>query len=163
LEAASVAQQTIRAFDEILWSVNPKNDTLLSLSHYICRHAEEVLGPAGIACHFQLAESFPDLLLPPNCRHGLLLAVKEALHNVIKHAHARKVEIKCVMEAERVFLVRVADDGRGMVWPAETTAAKGRQGQGLENFDRRLKELGGECLINSAPGQGTQVTFRLPI
>jgi signal transduction histidine kinase len=162
-EAASVAQQTIRAFDEILWSVNPKNDTLLSLSHYICRHAEEVLVPAGIACHFKLAESYPDLLLPPNCRHGLLLAVKEALHNVIKHAHARKVEIQCVMEAERVFLVRVVDDGCGMVLPVVKTVSKGRQGQGLENLDRRLKELGGDCVIHSAPGQGTQVTFRLPL
>lgn len=54
VEAASVAQQTIRAFDEILWSVNPKNDTLHSLSHYLCRYAEETLRPAEISCRCPL-------------------------------------------------------------------------------------------------------------
>lgn len=162
-EAASVAQQTIRAFDEILWSVNPKNDTLLSLSHYICRYAEELLSPAGIAHHFDLAESYPNLLVPPNCRHGLLLAVKEVIHNIIKHAAAKKVDIKCAMETDRLFFVRVTDDGQGMGSAAGAPVPNRRQGQGLENLARRMSELGGECSIESKPGQGTGVTLRLPL
>jgi signal transduction histidine kinase len=162
-EAANVAQQTIRAFDEILWSVNPKNDTLHSLSHYVCRYAEETLAPAGLSYRFELDESFPDLPLPPHCRHGLLLAVKEVLHNVIKHAAARRVTIKCGMESDRVYVIRVTDDGRGIDPQNSASASRGRPGQGLENLQRRLKELGGECLIESRPGQGTQITFRLPL
>jgi signal transduction histidine kinase len=163
LEAANAARQTIRAFDEILWSVNPKNDTLHSLSDYICRYAEETLASAGINYRFHLDESFPSMLLPPNCRHGLLLAVKEALHNVIKHASAKRVDIQCGMETERVFLVRVADNGCGLDLSARATVPHRREGLGLENLRRRLEELGGECRIESAPGQGTQVTFRLPL
>jgi signal transduction histidine kinase len=163
VEAAQVAQQTVRAFDEILWSVNPKNDTLHSLSHYICRYAEENMAPAGIACRFELDDSFPNLLLLPNCRHSLLLAVKEVLHNVIKHARARRVEIKCGMETNRVFLVRLSDDGRGMDSRAGVSSPAAREGQGMENLRRRLTELGGTCVIESQSGQGTQVTFRLPL
>lgn len=162
-DAASVAQQTIRAFDEILWSVNPRNDTLHSLSHYICRYAEETLGPAGITYRFNLDETFPDLKLPPNCRHGLLLAVKEALHNIIKHAAAKRVEIGCTMAADRVFLVRVADDGCGTDLYTVAAAPQLVHGHGLENLRRRLQELGGECRLESAPGKGTQVIFRLPL
>ena len=163
IEAASVAQQTIRAFDEILWSVNPKNDTLHSLSHYICRYAEETLGPAGISYRFELDETFPNLPLPPNCRHSLLLAVKEVLHNILKHAAAKNVSIKCGMETERLFFVRLTDDGCGMELNGVGVAPTGRQGLGLENLRHRLKELGGECLIESGPGKGTQVTFRLTL
>ena len=162
-EAAQVSQQTIRAFDEILWSVNPRNDTLHSLSHYICRYAEETLAPAGIAHHFDLDESFPNLLLPPNCRYGLLLAVKEVLHNVIKHASASRVEIKCGMENERLYLVRVADNGRGIGSRVEAAVSSRREGLGLESLRRRMAELGGTCVIESPPEGGTMVTLRLPL
>jgi signal transduction histidine kinase len=163
IEAANVAQQTIRAFDEILWSINPKNDTLRSLSHYICRYAEETLAPAGVRHRFDLDESFPALPLPPHCRHGMLLAVKETLNNVLKHAAASRVEIRCGMESGRVFLVRVTDDGRGFDRDGSDTELPRRQGLGLENLQRRLEELGGECHIESRFGHGTQVTFRLPL
>lgn len=163
LEAASVAQQTIRAFDEILWSVNPKNDTLVSLSHYLCRYAEEMLAPAGMVHHFVLPESYPNRLVPPNSRHGFLLAVKEVLHNVIKHSRAKKVEIRCSVEAEQAFVVQIRDDGCGMVLPRPPGPDGAREGQGLENLKRRLQELGGDCLIESQPGHGTQVVLRLPL
>jgi signal transduction histidine kinase len=162
-EAAQVSQQTIRAFDEILWSVNPRNDTIHSLSHYICRHAEETLAPAGIAHHFDLDESFPDRMLPPHCRHGLLLAVKEVLHNVIKHASASRVEIKCGMEDDRQYRVRVSDDGRGIDSRAATAGPARREGLGLESLRRRMAELGGTCVIESPPAGGTVVTLRLPL
>lgn len=163
-EAASVAQQTIRAFDEILWSINPKNDTALSLSHYLCRYAEEVLGPAGIAHHFRLGESYPERMLPPQVRHGVLLAVKEALHNVIKHSGAQRVEMHCCMETEHRFHVSIADDGRGMPsGESKNPSPKRRQGQGLANLERRILELGGQCTIESRSGKGTTVTLRLQI
>ena len=162
LEAANVAQQTIRAFDEILWSINPKNDTVKSLSHYICRYAEETLGPAGLRCQFELDEVIPEVNLPPQSRHSLLLAVKEALHNISKHAGARRVNIKCGMEGERTFSVQITDDGRGFNSEASAGTAS-RQGQGLENLRRRLADLGGECRIESQPGRGTCISFRLQL
>ena len=162
-EAALVARQTIQAFDEILWSVNPKNDTLQSLSHYLCRATEENLAPSGVGHHFELDESFPGLPLPPHCRQGLLLAVKEVLHNILKHAAASRVELQCTVADGAVFVVRVADDGRGFDPEAVPAGPRTRQGQGLENIRRRLAEIGGECRIESRPGHGTTVTFRLPL
>lgn len=159
-EVASVARQTILAFDEILWSINPSNDTLQSLSHFLCRRTEEILAPANVTYQFTLDEALPDRLVPPQRRHGLLLAVKEALHNILKHAAASRVELQCTMDGE-VFVVCVADNGRGFDVHA-MPAAQGRHGHGLDNMRRRLAELGGECHLASSLGGGTRITFRLP-
>ncbi|MCE9609013.1 MAG: ATP-binding protein [Chthoniobacter sp.] len=162
VEVANVARQTILAFDEILWSVNPRNDTLQSLSHYLCRRTEEILAPAQVAHHFSLDESLPERIVPPQCRHGLLLAVKEALHNILKHARATCVEVQCTMDGG-AFVVRVADNGCGFDPQTVAAAPPGRQGHGLENMRRRLAELGGSCHLESHPGGGTRITFRLPL
>ncbi len=161
-EVANVARQTILAFDEILWSINPKNDTLQSLSHFICRRTEEILAPANVAYQFELDESFPDRFVPPQRRHGLLLAVKEALHNILKHAVASRVELQCTMDGG-VFSVSVTDNGHGFDPHDVSAGAQGRRGHGLENMRRRLAELGGECQIESSVGSGTRITFRLPL
>jgi signal transduction histidine kinase len=161
-EVANVARQTILAFDEVLWSINPKNDTLQSLSHYICRRTEEILAPANLTYQFELDEFFPDRFVPPQRRHGLLLAVKEALHNILKHAGATRVGLRCMMDGA-VFVVTVADNGRGFNPQELATGAQGRQGHGLDNMRRRLAELGGECSIDSHVGSGTRVSFRLPL
>jgi len=161
-EVADVARLTILAFDEILWSINPKNDTLQSLSHFICRRTEEILAPANLTCQFALDESFPARFVPPQRRHGLLLAVKEALHNILKHAAATRVEVRCAMDG-RDFVVTIADNGRGFNPETVASAAPRRHGHGLDNLRRRLAELGGACHIDSHPGTGTRLTFRLPL
>ena len=112
-EVASCARETIQAFDEILWSVNPKNDTLPSLCHYVCRRAEEMLSPAGLTYRFHVQDPMPDLPLPPNSRHQLLLAVKETLHNILKHARARHVQVRCELEDHRRLRIEIQDDGCG--------------------------------------------------
>jgi alpha-galactosidase len=161
LEVASVARQTIQAFDEILWSINPANDTLQSLSDYICRSTEGILAPVDVAFQFILDESFPARPVPPKLRHAMLLAVKEALHNILKHADARRVQVRCTME-DATFVVRITDDGLGFDPQDVRSDAGGRQGHGLENMHRRLTELGGACDIESQIGRGTTITFRLP-
>ncbi|MEI6655653.1 MAG: ATP-binding protein, partial [Verrucomicrobiota bacterium] len=117
--------------------------------------------PANLTYQFELDESFPDKFVPPQRRHGLLLAVKEALHNILKHAGATRVEVRCAMEGND-FVVGVTDNGRGFDPQANATGDQGRQGHGLDNMRRRLAELGGEWRIDSHVGSGTRITFRLP-
>lgn len=162
-EVASCARETIQAFDEILWSVNPKNDTLPSLCHYVCRRAEEMLSPAGLTYRFHLQDPMPDLPLPPNSRHQLLLAVKETLHNILKHARARHVQVRCELEDHRRLRIGIQDDGCGFDPSAIRPTPGQRRGMGLEDLRHRLTSLGGECHIESTPGQGTRVSFLLPL
>lgn len=163
LEVASCARETIQAFDEILWSVNPKNDTLPSLCHYICRRVEEMLAPAGITYRFYLQEPMPDRPLPPNSRHQVLLAVKEALHNILKHAKAHNVQVICELNSQNRLRIEIKDDGCGFD-PRNIVREPGqRRGMGLDDMNHRLTILGGECHMSSTAGMGTRITFDIPL
>ncbi len=162
IEVAGVARQTIQAFDEILWSINPRNDTLQSLSHYICRCAEEIFGPTEVALQFALEDAFPNRTVPPHQRHGMLMAAKECLHNILKHSGATQVRVRCMVK-DGAFIVRMTDNGRGFDPQAVSAEARGRRGHGLENMRQRMAGLGGKCQIESQAGSGATITFRLPL
>ena len=86
-------------------------------------------------------------------RH-LLLAFKESLHNVRKHASARRVSIELSPQGRRLEL-RIIDDGVGF------TTATATDGHGLANLRHRASALGGEARITSAPGNGTTVILSI--
>lgn len=82
----------------------------------------------------------------------LALALRESVTNIIRHARARRVSARFVVEGERVVLV-VRDDGRG-------GARLG--GNGLTGMRERVEALGGALSVVSLAGQGTQLELRLP-
>ena len=72
--------------DEIVWAVNPRQDSLDGLVTYSCQFAQEYLTMAGIQCRLDVPDRLPVVTLTADIRHNLFLAVKEALNNVVKHA-----------------------------------------------------------------------------
>jgi signal transduction histidine kinase len=87
----------------------------------------------------------------------LALAVKEALTNALKHSGAQTVRLRLKWEAPDLA-VSVEDDGAGL--PART---EGELADGLRNQAARMKDIGGKVEIQSSPGRGTQVTFRVKL
>lgn len=88
--------------------------------------------------------------------------VQEAVNNIIKHAHASRAEFAITREVREVQL-RIHDNGRGFA-PAATAASAARPGGfGLTGMAERVRMLKGTRLIDSAPGQGTTITIKLPI
>jgi len=87
------ACEMVVALDEIVWAMNPTNDSLASLVSYFCLYAERFLGLANI--HWQLEEpaGAPDLVVNLKSRHQLFLAFKEALNNVVRHSKATEVRL----------------------------------------------------------------------
>jgi signal transduction histidine kinase len=161
------ARELTRAMDEIVWAVNPKHDTLDSLASYLGRFAQDFLGAAGIRCRLRLPLELPQWPLTAEVRHNLFLAFKESLHNAVKHAAATEVQVALKVEPAS-FVLSVKDDGCGFrpASPAAQTPpdpARSANGNGLVNLRRRLKEIGGDCEIKSAPRAGTDVTFRVPV
>ena len=76
-EISETARETILAFDEIVWAVNPRNDTLADLIHYLCRHAEEFFEGSATHCVFDLPKVITPVMLPTEVRHQVFLAAKE--------------------------------------------------------------------------------------
>ncbi len=163
-QISDTARELTRAMDEIVWAVNPQNDTLDSLTTYVSRFAQEYLNVAGVQCRLDVPAQLPALPLTSEVRHNLFLAVKEALNNVIKHARAREVWLR-LNATETSFTLVIQDDGRGFEAerraPADASAGRLCSGQGLDNLAKRLSAIGGRCLVQSEPGHGTRVELRV--
>ncbi len=155
---AETARDTIRAMDEIVWAINPKNDSLKEMADYLVHYAEEFIRPSGIACELDVPLNVPGIPLTAEVRHNLFMVVKEALHNAVKHAAARRITLGLAFQPDRQLWISVSDDGRGFSPDHETSV-----GNGLENMDRRMRDIGGELKLQSAAGQGTTVTMLLPL
>lgn len=156
-EMADTARATHRAFAEIVWAVNPRNDTVRSLAHYICRHAEEFFDGSPVSCLFSLPDALSDLPVQPKPRHQLFLAVKEGLNNILKHAAATQVNI-AIRLTDTGLGVELSDNGRGF-----DPALKSARGDGLRNMHERMRDAGGTLSLVSNSGVGTRLTFEIPL
>ena len=152
------AVDLVRSVDEIVWAVNPANDTVERFVNYLAQSTEQFLEAAGLRVRFDIPEQLPAGTLTGVQRHGLFLAVREALNNAVKHARADLVRLEIQVDAARLRIT-VEDNGCGF-----EPEATGREGihEGLENMRRRLEEIGGRFSLASRPGGGTRVEFQMP-
>jgi PAS domain S-box-containing protein len=98
--------------------------------------------------------------ISPNVEVALYRIVQEALNNITKHARAAHVSIRIRKDQNRIHLT-VTDDGAG--FDVQTVMGqKGRSGLGLIGIRERLIPLRGECIINSSPGKGTEISVQVP-
>ncbi len=155
---SQTARDLIGALDEIVWAVDPKNDTLENFANYLCRYASEFFENSSVLCELQIPTELPHVSLTADVRHNLFLAVKESLNNVLKHAKANKVVVQLVAD-ENHIAVTIHDDGAGIPLQNPANAATKRVGNGLKNMQHRLNSVGGTCKLDSTPGKGTVVSF----
>jgi signal transduction histidine kinase len=158
-QISQTARETTRSLDEIVWAVNPSNDTLEGLVNYACKYAQEYLALAGLRYRAEVPAQLPAIAIPPEVRHNVFLAFKEAVNNVVKHAQASEVWIRLRWEPDR-FTLSIEDDGRGM-GGLDAKAARARNGLG--NMRKRMEDLHGEFSIGPGAGNGTQVRLTAPI
>ena len=142
------ARQAVQSLDEIVWAVNPRNDTLAQRIIHIGQFALDYLQVAGVRCRLDFPDELPDREVSSDARHGLFLVVKEALNNVVKHARADEVRLRLALSPEGLR-IEIEDDGRGFEGGAGDPWA-----DGLRNMRQRTQELGGECRIASQSGAG---------
>jgi signal transduction histidine kinase len=143
--------------DEIVWAVNPKRDSVQEFSSYVCTYAESFLAKRNLHCRFEVDPEMANAILDLPTRRNLLLAVKEALRNVVRHSHATEVFLRLDNHGD-YFTVIIEDNGTGFD-PARTGGSR----NGLTNMTDRLKLIGGQCQIASMPGIGCRVHFTVPL
>jgi signal transduction histidine kinase/ligand-binding sensor domain-containing protein len=165
-QITGVTCELMQAMDEIVWAVNPKNDTLDSLVCYLGDFADEYLRAARIRLRINLPESLPSWHLTSEVRHNLFLAVKEVLNNVVKHSMATEVVFELKLDSN-VALLRIHDNGRGIRANSGNADLMNDglhrpSSNGLENLKKRAAAIGGCCLIRSDPETGTHVEFNIP-
>jgi signal transduction histidine kinase len=97
-----------------------------------------------------------NLTLPLNVEVALYYIAQEALNNVLKHAHAKSVDI-LLRKRKTNYVLEIKDDGQGFITKKENLGC-----MGLNNMKERAMMAGGKLRIESHLGQGTKITVNIP-
>jgi len=158
-QISQTARETTRSLDEIVWAVNPSNDTLEGLINYACKYAQEYLALAGLRYRTDVPVQLPAVPVPPEVRHNVFLAFREAVNNVVKHAQASEVWIRLQLHPDR-FILSIEDNGRG---PGDLESSAARMRNGLRNMRKRMKDIHADFFITAGSPGGTLVRLTVPL
>jgi ligand-binding sensor domain-containing protein/signal transduction histidine kinase len=154
---SSTARDMVRALDEIVWAVTPRNDTLKSLVEYFGLFADEFIEDSVMRCRIERPLEIPHRVISSEVRHNLFLVFKETLNNAMKYSGGSEIKVQISILNGQLKIV-MADNGRGF-----DVASRRGAGNGLENMQRRMEEIGGNYELSSAPGQGVQTILSAPL
>jgi ligand-binding sensor domain-containing protein/signal transduction histidine kinase len=156
-QISHTARETTHALDEIVWTVNPSNDTLDGLVNYLCKYAQEYFALAELRYRLDVPPQLPPTPISPELRHNVFLAAKESVNNVVKHAKATSAWFRLKLENNR-FVIEIEDNGQGLAPDAEN---KGRNG--LRNMRKRMEDVGGSFEIAAGAEGGTRIRLIAPL
>lgn len=151
---SEAAGELVDKMSEIIWAMNSSNDSLANLIAYMRSFAADFLEHAHITHHFVIPDTIPNIKLSGGTRRNIYLAVKESLHNVVKHAQATEVTIEINMQKN--MTIRIKDNGKGFD-PEKVRLF----GNGLKNIQKRMEVVGGQAEIFSQ--NGTTVLLDIPL
>ncbi len=149
------ALQLMEKMDDIVWSINPQNDSLDILLLRIRKFASGLFEAKNIEYQFTIGESIGNLKLTMEARRDIYLLLKEAINNLVKYAGCTEagVFVTCV---NRVLEIRITDNGCGF-------NPQIQKGNGLINMKNRAIEMGGDLVIKSVPLKGTDIILTVKI
>ena len=155
------ARSSQESMSDIVWMVNAKNDNFQNIISRMQTVSRELLEPNDIQVVFKNDDYENDIKLNAKQRKAIYLIFKEALHNIVKYAHATKVTI-LIYKKNNAVLMEITDNGIGFnVDEISNEIIKG--GNGIKNMKLRAKELKGNLNITSDEKTGTSVLLSFTI
>jgi len=151
-EISGSARQLAHNLREIVWGLNPQNDTFDNLMAHVREYTAGYLDDAGITSRIYFPEHIPDTRISHELRRNICMVLKEALHNIARHAQASHVEM-VLKTAQHHFSLYITDNGRG--FDAEHAAA----GNGLRNMRMRTELSGGRFSVVPRQDAGTTLSL----
>ncbi|WP_159445074.1 tetratricopeptide repeat-containing sensor histidine kinase [Filimonas lacunae] len=148
----SISQDLVQKMNEIIWTLSNEQDTMESLVAYMRKQLAEMLDSAGVDYRFLVTEPLPALAVGEQLRRNVYLVAKEAVHNIIKHSGASRVDIH-IEVGERLHMT-IADNGKGF-------GGTHVLGNGVRNMRQRIAQLNGKFDITG--GEGTVVAITVPL
>ena len=155
----SSTTQMMESMDDIVWSINPVNDTLAKVLARMKEVAGNLLEPNNIDYRFDADNTIKEINFSMEGRREIFLIFKEALNNIVKYARCNKVDI-VLKRSGKTLVLCIEDNGEGFDLTARTSATRGN---GLKNIKKRAESLNGSCEVQSAPGSGTRIILSVPI
>lgn len=150
---AGSSVELVDKFNEIIWAMNEKNNSLEDLLYYIRGYTAKYCEESSLEYKISIPENTPSIMINGEMRRHIFLTVKEVLHNVVKHAEASNVSLTIQLNSE--ICIYIHDDGKGF----EMTAT-GQHGNGLRSMQQRIKNINGKLNIQNRAG--TEIIISIP-
>lgn len=154
------SSRIMEAMDDIVWSINPVNDSMRKILARMKEFAGNVLEASDIEYSFIVDEAVKDMSFDMEWRREIFLVFKEAINNIVKYAKASQVDIT-LRKQKNVLQMTVTDDGVGFNTGEDQHGSV--RGNGLRNMRKRAEAMNGSLRIISAPESGTSVELRIPL
>lgn len=157
----SLAEGGLEEIRTLIFELRPEQLARLGLLAALSGEANALRLRYGLEVVCNLGEKEPELSL--ELKEGLYRVAREALHNVVKHAGATRVEMSLTQEkalagAKPMISLQIRDNGRGF----ETDKVPAGH-FGLQTMRERLWRLDGKLEIENVPGNGTLVRATIPL
>src|SRR5262249_31525131 len=153
---AENARKIVDSMSDIVWMINPKNDSFDKIIFRMRSLSYDVLKAKKIECQFKFDETLNDVSLPMGIRRNIYLIFKEALNNIVKYSNATRTSIKVLHENKNMVLV-ISDNGIGF------DRSLSHNGNGLNNMEQRAEEIGAKINIESEQGTGTNIELNVKL
>lgn len=146
----------MEAMSDIVWSINPLNDSMQKIVARMREFAATVLEPKNIDYDFYVDEKVFNIKTGLEEKKDLFLIFKEAVNNLAKYSACKKAWIELKTESKRLSML-IKDDGKGF------DLSSADNGNGMHNMRKRAAALKGKITIESEMGKGSTVLLQMPI
>lgn len=154
------SSRIMEAMDDIVWSINPVNDSMRKIVARMKEFAGNVLEASDIDYSFLVDEAVKEMTFDMEWRREIFLVFKEAVNNIVKYAKASQVDIT-LKRQKNMLLMTITDNGVG--FKSDPGQQGTVRGNGLRNMRKRAEAMNGSLKIISAPESGTSVELRIPL
>ena len=154
-EVKNSSVSILEKMDDIIWTINPKKDSLEDLISRIKKFASSLFEARDIEYTFSVPDNLKGLKLSMDYRREIYLIMKEGINNMVKYSQATKAFIAMSFE-NGILSILIKDNGIGFI-------KENVEGNGLINMKQRAKNLHAELHINSEINKGVIISLFVKI
>jgi len=147
------ARDMVSNMSDMVWMINPQNDTMGKLCNRMRQFASNVLSAKDILFHFHESDGINNMNIPMEVRKNIFLIFKEAINNIAKYSCCIRVHMEINVKDGEIQM-SITDNGKGF------KILEHFEGDGLRNMKQRAAEMKGNLFINSVEGTGTTVMLK---
>ena len=155
-QVSNDAREVIDKMDDIIWTINPQNDSLYNLETRLKSYAIPIFESKDIEFKVDFSAISENVKIDIRKRRDIYLILKEAINNLIKYSSSKNAVIEAKLNNKSIVF-EIKDNGIGFDANAES------QRNGLKNMKMRADKIGATLNIYSTIGKGTKVILNVPL
>jgi signal transduction histidine kinase len=148
--------QLMERMDDIVWSINPKNDTLENLMIRIKHFATTLFEARNIDYEIGIQANIHQVSIPMDFRQHIYLILKEGINNLVKYSGAGSAGIH-IRFNEQALSMELRDNGKGFDPSVQYP------GNGIQGMQNRAGAMNAKLEISSGAGAGTRLVLSVPL